>query len=142
MALCVIESNQGPWIWGMGLKLDNIRFILYYHKYYIDKKYAEEYCADCAPISVLDSLQEDSLHPNDSSIHLILYAFITWFTIFKYDGSNDYIQRQRHTAQAEGGDNEDVQSGEVLNQGQLRPVNILTYNGQAWVSVANHKNKY
>ena len=36
------------------------------------------------------------------------------------------MQHQGDPAQEEGGDHEDVQS--VLNQGQLRPVDIMTYN--------------
>ena len=54
------------------------------------------------------------------------------------DSGGDDIQHQGPPAQAEGGDQEDVQGEEVLDQGQLRPINIKKYSiGNARVSIAD-----
>ena len=71
---------------------------------------------------VLQSLQEDGAVPEADLLLLILLVVPGSVTIL--DSGGDDIQYQGPPAQAEGGDQEDVQGGEVLGQGQLRPVNI------------------
>ena len=57
------------------------------------------------------------------------------------DGSSDDIQHQGEPTQAEGGDQERVQSGELLDQDKIGPVKISTDHNSLWVSVRNHENE-
>ena len=60
------------------------------------------------------------------------------------DSRDDDIQHQGAPAQAEGGDEEDVQGGEVLDQRQLRPIKINRaiihlYAWITWISIAENQ---
>ena len=72
---------------------------------------------------VLQSLEENGVVPEADPLLLILRVFVSGSVIILDSGGDD-IQHQGPPAQAEGGDQEDVQGEEVLDQGQLRPVQI------------------
>ena len=57
------------------------------------------------------------------------------------DGSSDDIQPQGEPAQAEGGDQERVQSVELLDKNKIGPVKISTDHNSLWVSVTNEENE-
>ena len=70
---------------------------------------------------VLQSLEENGVVPEADPLLLILRVFVSGSVIILDSGGDD-IQHQGPPAQAEGGDQEDVQGEEVLGQGKLRPV--------------------
>ena len=73
---------------------------------------------------VLQSLEENGVVP-EAGLLLILNVFVRVSgSVIILDSGGDDIQHQGPPAQAEGGDQEDVQGEEVLDQGQLRPVQI------------------
>ena len=70
--------------------------------------------------SVLQSLEENGLVPFAGHL-LVLRVFVSGSATILDSGGDD-IQHQGEHAQADGGAQEDVQGGEVLDQGQLRPI--------------------
>ena len=84
--------------------------------------------------SVFQSLEENGVVP-EADLLLILRVFVPGSAIILDSGGDD-IQHQGPPAQADGGDQEDVQGGEVLDQGQVRPLDNKNIN-IAWDSVAD-----
>ena len=82
----------------------------------------------------LQSLHEDCAIPEAD--FLLLFLLCVPGSVMIPDSGGDDIQHQGEPAQAEGGDQEDVQGGEVLDQGQVRPPDNKNMN-IAWVSVAD-----
>ena len=86
--------------------------------------------------SVLQSLKENGVVP-ESGLLLILRVLVSGSVMIPDSGGDD-IQHQGPPAEAKGGDQENSQGEEVLDQGQLRPINIKKYSiGNARVSIAD-----
>ena len=85
--------------------------------------------------SVFQALKENGVVPEADLLLLVLRFAVPGSPTF-LDSSGDDIQQQGEPAQADGGAQEAVQGGEVLDQGQVRPLDNKNIN-IAWVCVAD-----
>ena len=83
---------------------------------------------------IFQSLQKDGVVPETDLLLVLLVIFPNSAIIL--DSSDNHIQHQGEPAQADGGDQEDVQGEEVLDQGQLSPDQLVELNN-ARVSIAD-----
>ena len=84
---------------------------------------------------VLQSLEENGVVP-EACLLLILRVLVSG-SVMILDSGGDDIQHQGPPAQAEGGDQEDVQGEEVLGKGQLGPDHTFNKMNNARVSIAD-----